>query len=240
MDGFIKKFKNVYLKDLTTVQIQAELNKLKHNRTKERICLYMNAILQKACDLGILHINVFKAVVKEKKNTYKNKCYIFAEQATILSKLKDYGIEHEIMIYLMTGCRPHELPHKKQFDFENNLVHIYGGKNENAEHRVVEITKKFADYIKDYFKNNDIKKYNFIYRQFKKLCDDNKIGKPIIYRLRHTFATNHFTLKTHVKYIQHWLGHSSVKITLDTYTDIDRTSSIEKIRKLYNNFYYEI
>lgn len=34
------------------------------------------------------------------------------------------------------------------------------------------------------------------------------------------------------------MGHTSTTITLDTYTDIDKTATKEKILKLYNNYYY--
>ena len=49
---------------------------------------------------------------------------------------------------------------------------------------------------------------------------------------------NHFTLGTPQKYVQQLLGHSTISMTLDTYTDIDKTASKSKIGALYNNFYY--
>lgn len=240
MGKIMPKFKNIALIDLTTNKIQNELNKLCHNRTKERICTYLNALLQKAEDLNLIQKNPFKAVVKEKKNTYRNTGYNYDEQCVIVENAKKYNIEQEIMIYLMCGCRPSELPNKSQFDFENNIINIYGTKNENAKHREVEMSQNFADYIKEYFQENDVKPFKYIKKQFKQLCIDNNISNPKLYRLRHTFATNHFTLGTNAKYVQTWLGHYGIQLTLDTYTDIDKKSSKEKIKKLYNNFYYEI
>lgn len=240
MNKFINKIKNISLRELTTEIIQKELNKLEHNRTKERIWVYLNALLQKACDIGLLAINPFRAVVKEKKKVYKNFCYTFDEQQIIVNKAKDYNIEHEMMIYLMTGCRPSELPNKGQFDFKNNIINIYGTKNDNARHREVEMSRSFSDYMQEYFINNEVKNHDYVKTQFKKLCEENKIPNCKLYRLRHTFATNHFTLGTNAKYVQHWLGHYGIQLTLDTYTDIDKKSTKEKIKKLYNNFYYEI
>lgn len=234
------KLKNIALVDLTTSKIQLELNKLEHNRVKERTCTYLNALLQKACDINLIDRNPFRAVVKEKKNVYKSSGYNFDEQCLIVENMSKYGIEHEIMLYLMCGCRPKELPNKTQFDFKNNIINIYGTKNENAKHREIEMSIGFAEYIKKYFEKNDTKPFEFVKQQFKKLCVENNIENPKLYRLRHTFATNHFTLGTNVKYVQHWLGHYGVQLTLDTYTDIDKKSSKEKIKKLYNNFYYEI
>lgn len=239
LNSFIAKLKNIELKELKTEQIQNILNKIPQNRTKQKIWINFNALLEKACDLNIISYNPFKAVVKDKKIIYKSSSYNYDEQEIIISNAKNYNIEEEILIYLLTGCRPNELPCKANFDFQNNIVNIYGTKNENAKHRQVEMTQCFSDYIKKYFEKNDIKSHEYIKKQFKQLCIDNKIENPKLYRLRHTFATNHFTLGTNAKYVQHWLGHYGIQLTLDTYTDIDKKSSKDKIRKLYNNFYYE-
>ena len=72
------------------------------------------------------------------------------------------------------------------------------------------------------------------------MIEKNGIDKPLLYRLRHTFATNHFTIGTNTKQVQEWLGHYSSSLTLDIYTDIDKTASKEKITKLYKNFYFRI
>lgn len=38
--------------------------------------------------------------------------------------------------------------------------------------------------------------------------------------------------------VSDWMGYTSITITLDTYTDIDKTATKEKILTLYNNYYY--
>ena len=230
---------NIYLKSLTANQIQTFLNNLPKNRTKEKIQIYFNAMLQKAEDLNLINKNPFKAVIKDKRLKTKNYTFTFEEQKTILEKIKNTKIEKEIYIYLMTGCRPNEIPPLKNFDFENNLIIINGTKNQNAKERIIEMSKNFADYIKPYILSNNRLKEKEISKQFIEMCNLAKIKKPLLYRLRHTFASNHFTLGTPPKYVQEWLGHYSISLTLDTYTDIDKTSSKEKIRELYNNFYFE-
>ncbi len=239
----VSKFINVFgkwkMKDITTNDIQDYLNNLPITRTKEKICTYFNSILQKAVDTRFLNYNPFALIVKDKKIKCKNDAYTFAEQEKILNAIKGTDIEHEIMIYLMCGCRPNELPNKNCFDFENNIINIYGTKNENAKHRQIEMSQNFSNYIKEYFKTKDTQPEKYVTRKFNELCKNVGIKKPLLYRLRHTFATNHFTLETQPKLVQHWLGHSTISMTLDTYTDIDKTATKEKIVKLYNNFYYQ-
>ena len=240
--GFVmsicKELGQIKLRDLTTLQIQNFLNSLPRSRRKEKICIYFKSILQKAVDTQITTYNPFNAVILDKKVKCKNNAYTFNEQVLIYNAIKDSDIEHEIMIYLMCGCRPNELPAKANFDFINNLINIYGTKNDNALHRQVEMSESFSKYIKDYLKNHEIQAEKYVSRKFIQICTNLGIQKPLLYKLRHTFATNHFTLGTQSKIVQHWLGHSSISMTLDTYTDIDKTATKEKIIALYNNFYY--
>lgn len=234
-----KQFGSVMLKDITTNQIQLFLNSMPRTRTKEKLQIYFNALLQKAEDLQLIEKNPFKAVIKEKRMKCKNECFNFDEQVIILNMVNGTVIEKEIMIYLQTGCRPNELPPSKNFDFVNNVIIINGTKNDNAKERRVEMTQEFADYIRPYIEKSERIKVSEISKIFKKLCEENGIAKPLLYRLRHTFATNHFTLGTNTKFVQEWMGHYSVSLTMDIYTDVDKTANKEKIRNLYNNFYFE-
>ena len=233
-----EKLGKIKLDKLQAIKIQKFLNEFSKGRTKERIQTYFNATLQKATDLGIIKINPFKAIVKEKKGKYKNYCFSYEEQKAILTELDNTNIKQEILIYLMTGCRPNELPKNENFNFAANLITINGTKNENAKHRVVEMSKNFTEYIKPYILAGCRLKVKDISEDFKSVCKKLNIKKPLLYRLRHTFASNHFILQTPIKLIQEWLGHSTISLTLDIYTDYDKTASKEKIKDLYNNFYY--
>lgn len=100
MRKMLTKIGKISIKELTTEEIQKELNKMPQNRTKQKLWIYLNAMLEKACDVKIIDYNPFRAVVKEKKTTYRNYCFNFNEQEIIIEKAKLYNIEHEIMIYL--------------------------------------------------------------------------------------------------------------------------------------------
>lgn len=232
------KLGDIRINKLTTQTIQVYLNKMTKNRTKEKVCTYLNAVLQKATDTNIINTNPFNAVILDKKIKSKRNALSYDEQEKLLKAIKNTNIEHEIMTYLMCGCRPSELPTNENFDFKNNIINVNGTKNKNAEHRAVRMTQQFADYIKPYLEENKMKTKDYVMTEYKNICKKLKFKENTLYSLRHTFATNHFTLGTPAKRVQTWLGHGSVQLTLDTYTDIDETSSKEKIIKLYNNFYY--
>lgn len=238
LKSVIEELGNIEIKKLTALQIQSFLNKLPNNRTKEKTELYLNALLQKANDLDLINKNPFKAVQKIKKGKYKNYTYSFEEQAKIIYATKNTDIECEVLIYLLTGARPAEFPTINDIDTEQRIIHIRGTKNEKSQHREVNISERFAQYLKIHLEKHKLKKYEDIQKRFKEICSECKIQKPLLYRLRHTFASNHFILKTQTKQVSDWMGHTSIKITLDTYTDIDKTATKAKILELYNNFYY--
>lgn len=238
VDKIKKEFGNVLLDKLDAIKVQSYLNNLNHSRTKEKLILYFNAGMQKAVDLNKISYNPLKAIVKEPKLKKKQFAYTFNEQEKILSGLKNSNCQEEILCYLLTGARPRELPKKENFDFTNNLVHVYGTKNKTSLHRVIEISEEYSKRMELYFQKNKFHNYEDIAKEFKTICEKVKIKNGNIYRLRHTFASNQFQLGTHAKQVQEWLGHSNIQMTLDTYTDIDKTASREKITILYNNLYY--
>ncbi len=88
-------------------------------------------------------------------------------------------------------------------------------------------------------KNNiTSQKVDRVYRRFSEILKELNI-EGSIHTLRHTFATNHFYLGTPDKIIRNWLGHSTIQITKDIYTNLDRTITKEKVIKLYNNLYFK-
>lgn len=233
-----KQYGKTKINSLTTIMLQEFFNKIKKSRNKEKLQIYLNACLETATNLGYIKLNPMKAVKKEKRIKTKNTGYNFDEQVKILNAIKNTDIEKEIYIYLLTGCRPNELPPNENFDFENNFIIVNGTKNKNAEERFVDMSEEFKNYIKPYIEAGQRLSEKEISKKFKEICLSIGIEKPLLYKLRHTFASNHFTLGTNAKLVQSWMGHGSVSLTLDIYTDIDRRSSKEKICKLYNNFYF--
>ena len=238
LNRFSMAYGNFFMRDIKTEHLQTFFNSIERSRTKEKIVMYICSMFEKAYDTNVINRNPCKNVIKDKKVKCKHNAFVFAEQEKIVKAVKGSDIEHEIITYLMCGCRPAELPTSKQFDFQNNLLNINGTKNDNAEHRIVEMSNEYAEYMQAYFKTKEMQPWQYVSKQFIALCESLIIDKGILYRLRHTFASNHFRLKTQVKYIQEWLGHGSISVTLDTYTDIDKTATKEKILELYNNYYY--
>ena len=59
-----------------------------------------------------------------------------------------------------------------------------------------------------------------LYRQFKKALQEARLPNIRFHDLRHTAATLMLQQHTHPKVVQERLGHSSIRITLDTYSHV--------------------
>jgi integrase len=75
-----------------------------------------------------------------------------------------------------------------------------------------------------------------VLRRFQTMCEDNSLPKLRLYDLRHTHASLLIHEGVHPKKISERLGHSSIKLTMDTYGHLfegsDRDSA-EKMEKLF-------
>jgi Phage integrase family len=77
-----------------------------------------------------------------------------------------------------------------------------------------------------------------VLRRFQKVCSDNDLPKLRVYDLRHTHASLLINEGVHPKRISERLGHSSIKLTMDTYGHLfegsDRDSA-EKMQRMFGS-----
>ena len=137
-----------------------------------------------------------------------------------------------------TGIRISELCSLKvhQIDFKNSLIQIFG---KGAKERVIhlcnyEIIKSLKTYDKLIGIKNLNREYFFLNRLQKPISDQSvrymikryaksaKIDKNVTpHTFRHTFATLLLEEGVDIKYIQHFLGHSSISTT-QIYTHVNQ------------------
>jgi integrase len=72
-----------------------------------------------------------------------------------------------------------------------------------------------------------------IERKFNKFLNNIGITRRKFHVLRHTFATNFVKVSMDIKSLSEILGHSSVKITLETYVHSDIETKKEAMKKFY-------
>ena len=240
LKDYFGKFK---LDKITTVVIQDFFNKYEISRKKEILFTYLNAIFQKAIDLTILKgVNPCKLIVKDKKLNNIRPPFTKEEQVKILEALQNTKIYAPIMVYLFTGIRKNEFNSKNIVkDIVNHTLKVESEKKRTIKpvYRYVDLTQEAEEFIIRHKKDLQIST-DYIYKQFNELLKSIGISGKSIHNLRHTFASNHYALRTPDKQISAWLGHSTIEITQNIYIHIDKTMSAEDVHKLYNNLYYEI
>lgn len=232
----------IKLQDLDKNKIQRFLNQYSVSRTKELITTYFKACITQAHKERLLEFNPFDTVVTDKRIKSEKKAFNASEQKRILEYLKNNEPDwHNIILcYLCLGCRRSELYTIKIENIKNGLVLIQGTKTQNAT-RYVNITPEFEKILIATINTLPDVDNDWITKKFKKVLNALKI-EGSLHSLRHTFITNHYYLGTPAKQVQAWVGHASIQMTMDIYTNIDPLINAKEekneILGLYNNLYY--
>ena len=123
----------------------------------------------------------------------------------------------------------------KDLNFEENEILIRGEKTKNSL-RTIQVNKK----VLNLFPKKDIPFVDWnsdkVNREFKKIVDKLGLVGITIHSLRHTFATRCIENGVDMVVVQKWLGHSSISMTIDTYTHIEKEYKQEFANKLNYDF----
>lgn len=170
-----------------------------------------------------------------------------AEVKLILNAQKN--LKHRTMLSLIYACglRRGELLRLKSGDVDSTrgLLKVYQGKGKKD--RVVPISEKTIEMLRDYYKLYKPKKWLFegqfagnqyneqsLQSVLKQALNKANINKPVsLHWLRHSYATHLLESGTDLRYIQELLGHKSSKTT-EIYTHVT-TQSLQNIRSPFDD-----
>lgn len=238
----LQRFENYKITQLTKTVIQKFLNDIEKSRTKDLITLYFKSCITQAYKERLIEFNPFDTVKIGKKTISEKVGFSAKQQMLILEYLKttDKDFYYIILFLLCLGCRRIELQRIQKEDISKSLILIHQTKPITTT-RYIKISNEFEKVIKENL--HIIKQFSadWTTKKFGRVLKALKI-KGSLHSLRHSFATNHFYLGTQTKQVQVWLGHSSINMTMDIYTNLDPKINAqeekEEIKKLYNNLYY--
>lgn len=225
------------LQDLTKPIIQEFFYLMPKTRTKEILFTYLKACITSAYKDELIAKNPFDNIRKEKRLNKTRGSIPIEHQKLILDYLYETNetLFKIVFTYLCTGLRRSELCNLQQQDIYENYLYIRGTKTTSSL-RYIRITPQLSRFITNH--HSDLTKYtaNYISQLFKKAM--KQLNLPYcIHQLRHTYATNHFYLGTPAKLVQEWLGHSTIDMTLNIYTNINPALDHEKIKQEIQQFY---
>lgn len=221
--------------NLTSLELQKCLNKIKSSRTAESTYYTLLGAITSAYDNKLIEFNLMNNVKKPKHIRKVGKALSSKELSKFIKCLEQSKYKNLFKAYLLTGCRKSELLNVKwcDIDLKNELIHIPGTKT-ILSNRYIPLFKEMkiilSELKKTPHKQNDLI-FNYTINQvdcaFKRLKKKYKFNFKI-HDLRHTFATTCLENGISMKVIQKWLGHSNMGTTSKIYTHIsDKFDKLE-------------
>ncbi|GEQ05566.1 site-specific integrase [Staphylococcus gallinarum] len=233
---------NLPLKDLTKTKYQELINSYASTRTTESVrklnyCL--RSAIQDALHEGIIYkdptykVNI-KGAIKEQPEEDK------FMQLEYFYKLKEYAQSQNQLSYLfiylaiVTGARFSEVQKMryKDFNLENETVHIRGTKNVTSD-RVIKISREDIKHVRqvlndfpinldgDIFRTGaSLITHNAVSKVLQRFCLNNKIGNYTLHSIRHTHCSMLIHNGISIYYISKRLGHADITTTLSTYSHL--------------------
>ena len=227
----ISELNQIELSKITSIKIQETINKITAGRKKEKIYTMLNDIFNKAYRNKLIKENPCENVVLPKRERKKTRALTLEEEQIFVKECKQYKQGVFYLICLYQGLRLGECAALtyQDIDFDKKTITINKAINEDGEDtpktsnsiRIIPLFKRTEELIE---KNKKGKIFNVSTRVIQNLI--NKISKKLnikvhTHALRHTFATRCCEAGIPAKVCQKWLGHASIKITLDIYTHIN-------------------
>lgn len=241
---------HIRLINLRPDHVQAFYTKKLNEGLAKRTVQYMHAILHKALDQamrwGMVARNVTDLVDVPQPKKKPPKIWNPDQVNTFLKAVENHQYYPIYVLAIYTGMRQGELLgiHKEDVDLEKGILHVRWQvqpirgkgltvtpvKTDKSKRPItipdtaLEVLKKHLESVEEGLifttsTGNPISARN-LYRHYKKVI--KKTGLPDIrfHDLRHTHATLLLQAGVNPKVVQERLGHSSVLLTLDTYSHV--------------------
>lgn len=244
-------FGNKPMEEITSDDIQELLISIQAPRMRELCKINISQVFKKAMVQGIIFRNPCDAVEIKKHRTEHKKALTIEEQNRFLqeSSGSPYSLLYRLM--LATGLRIGEALAltKRDIDFKNSkltinkdVVFVKGERivqdtpKSAAGNRTVPIPENLCWELKDIEPETLFPcSYNAVKKAMEKIAARADI-KMTLHTLRHTYATRLEEAGVPPKIKQYLLGHASLEMTQNTYTDtqmpyVDSVS--EKVRAIF-------
>ncbi len=233
-------FKNLPLENLTTELVQDFVDGIKGERMQERVYQKVVRVLQKAYITNKIKNELTQGLDKPIKTIHnKRSPMTLTEQIAFVKEARHSDVYAMAIFALVTGARREGILAfnlNEDIDETRMKLHIKETKTENSD-RWIDVTPQFVTFLKQNMKCPMFKmhpttatdKIKTIYKN----CGINKT----LHELRHTCSANLYFLGAKDKYRQMYLGHASIVITNDIYTNIKEDIPKSSLLELYGDLY---
>lgn len=236
------------LKKVTALELQTFLNGIDKPRKREKMYMFIKDAFTKAVKNKLLTDNVFDGIDKPKHDKKKSKALTREEEALFVEECKKSKQGDLFLFCLFQGTRLGEalaLTYE-DIDFDKKTISINKSIDTLGELttpktatsvRVIPLFKQTLA-ILPRLNSGKVFRYDRKTYQHKivEICKKLNFEGISIHSLRHTFATRCAEAGITAKMVQHWLGHSTLDMTLNIYTHVNADFERKETFKLDTYF----
>lgn len=227
--------KDTLVTDITEGKLKDALNGVSSSRMREyAMTVYSDSLsFAKAHRLITLEPWKFKHV----KHKSQSRRPLEDEEYKLLIDKAQGELRRLIIGYCWTGCRRNELLSIKYGDIVDGFIKVWDKKTKKWKH--VPILPPLQEIIGEGKPEEKVFKtyQKFVNEKLRDLCDSLGLYDISPHNLRHTFGSVLYESGVDLKTIQLWLGHSTLKVTADTYTKPRQSKVTEQIKTLINDIF---
>lgn len=247
----LKALHNKYLTEITALDIQKEINKIKYPSTRQRTYTMLKGMLQRAVNFEIIEKNVMKVIKKPKYKAKEKLALTQEEESKFINACKNHKFGNFYLICLFQGLRRGESRALKVNDIDlvkdtlrvdeslNSHTKRTDTKNEQSK-RIMPLFERTKEILQPLIKNKASEDYIFqiginrINKALKEIVKQAEIRKITTHYLRHTFITRCQEKNIPLYIVQNWVGHEKGSVvTIKIYSHINEETN-QKYAKIIN------
>ncbi|MFI3167810.1 MAG: tyrosine-type recombinase/integrase [Bacillota bacterium] len=213
------------IRRITNADLQRLLNNIEGGNTRHKIRCYIKSLFKTARINNVIKIDPaeqLNVVVYDKIHSIaltKAEQEILFKTKAVSENLKKYYI-----FVLLTGQRRSEALRFNPKECTENFFKVNGTKTKKSQRML-----PFFDSVKRLLGDKELKfdyKPDYVTRQFHKIFENRTVRD-----LRKTFATNCHEYGISQKVVQSWMGHTTIAMTMDIYTDVREDFALRESEK---------
>jgi len=244
--NYLKEINNKQIKNITSIDIIEQLNKINYPRRKQKVYELLNDIFKKAIINNYITTNPIQTINKPKHKKINGLALTSEDEIKIENIFKNKNLDI-FLICLYQGLRKGEVLALtiKDIDFEKKTININKSINSKNEidttkniysNRIMPLFEKSSMIFKKYI-NKENRIFNIPYSStekiFNKIIKESFNKKYTIHSLRHTFITKCQEKQIPLHIIQKWVGHNiGSTVTNQVYTHTRELAELENIEKM--------
>lgn len=225
------------LNQLKTDELQAFFLGMKAERVRDMSILYLRSAYDKAIKQGLIKHNPCNALEIKAHKKVKKTALTIEEQSTLLKAVDNTSFKPLFCLLLTTGIRIGEALALTLQDVDFNAKTIYINKNvvfvgkerilqdstkSDAGVRTIPVPQKTLDLLPKVDGELFPLTYNAVRLFFRRITEKTGI-EVTAHTLRHTYATRLEEAGVSPKVKQYLLGHSTLEVTQNIYTDVQKS-----------------